>query len=1103
MKTIISYFILIFSVLVITACGLTTDASAQVSTSHVVINEIDTNPLGDDAKSIAEWVELYNPTNSKIDIGGWKIASTTVMKKTMTIPPGTVIEPGKFLTYSYQTLWFTDTSEFVELRDKNGVIVDKTPLLSDMKNDYTSWQRIYDGYDLDASDDWKFSTSTAGSSNGKLLITEEDIGVSISVSPSKSSYLFGETAVIQGNVSKQIFIVKPYFHSDQIIVKISGPNFNKTISLYPDLNLNYKTTLNLNQVLGINEGLYSVSVSYGNATSQTSFSVGNKLVVEHIGVESALSIITDKSQYIPGDTISVTGSTTKVIPFEGLKFTVKDPKGKIISTGNLYPTNGKFFTSVFLTSVNPVYGTYQITGEYFDKSSYALFEVVQDIKENKVISLWTDKDAYALGETVMITGRVNNVWVGSLDLEIIQTKNAALGTTELGGGNSGFKILDVVRTAGDGSFAYSFKIPDSHTRLGDYKINVSKEVGSASKIIHAITNPGDYLADSSALSLSTDKVIYDLGDTMKINGFIANPELRSSFETSPVKISLSREDGSPLEIIALPTGAQTRQNNGLTIAYELTAIPDASGRFSVQTSVSQTAFTEGTYLIQAEYGGLTKTIIVGIIDPLKLNDGAILTLNKQVFGLGEIVQLTGLIPPTSDNAVSISLTKPDGSTNNFGASLDNQHFSWSWITPTTEKPLAIKLDDRSITTTNYGIYRINVSIASHNESIFFKVSSDPQHDSLSLTPLFVSTEKSIYKAGEKLNVVGNVITRIQGSEGLIISDRVTILVLDGKSPYKQIHEATVYPDQGGNFKSSFELPITVFHAGEYKVKALYSNKKSESKFSITNDFSYDSNEKLSLLLATDNSKYYPGDTVTVSGKPNKLIYLEKFDVSVIKKTDSEITCGSFFCGVHLGPVTTIRPSSLGSFSHQIQIVNSTSSVGSYEITVDAGFEVKSIQFDVVQRPIIKAPEEPSSTIIEKVIRIPDNKISIITNEKTIQDKHAVPKVISGSLLATKDNQSNVNLRVTSESGICVIGPEENCFVKDSTRKPGQIYDIVSVDGISLKVRYSGPDVRLEKFDILPEDSNGFLPNSNWNVDVIKNTDQISRFYYKINYKSLE
>ena len=111
MKNIILCSVLIFSVLLITSSGLVTTAKAQVSTDHVVINEIDTNPAGDDSKSIAEWVELYNPTNSKIDIGGWKVASTTVLKQIMTIPPGTVIEPGKFLTYSYQPLWFSDTSE--------------------------------------------------------------------------------------------------------------------------------------------------------------------------------------------------------------------------------------------------------------------------------------------------------------------------------------------------------------------------------------------------------------------------------------------------------------------------------------------------------------------------------------------------------------------------------------------------------------------------------------------------------------------------------------------------------------------------------------------------------------------------------------------------------------------------------------------------------------------------------------------------------------------------------------------------------------------------------------------------------------------------------
>ncbi|MCE9617644.1 MAG: lamin tail domain-containing protein [Nitrosarchaeum sp.] len=1094
--------LILFSILLLG--GLVITANAQSTPDHVVINEIDINPPGDDAKSITEWVELYNPTSSKVDIGGWQIASTTILKKTLIIPAGTFIEPGKFLTFSYQKLWFADTNESVELKDKNSMIVDKTPLLSDMKNDFSSWQRTSDGYDLDNTDDWKFVISTAGSSNGKLIVAENKEGVSVSISSNKSSYLFGETATIQGNVSKQIFLVKPYFHADEILVTISGPNYDKTISLYPDLNLNYKTTLNLQQVLGINTGVYSVSVSYGGTTSQTSFSVGDEIVIDAIEEDGTLSIATDKSQYLPGDTLSMTGITTKVIPFEGLKFTIKNPSGKVIFTGSLYPTNGKFSTNVFLTTVNPAYGKYQIIGEYFDKSTLTSFEVIQDIKEEKAVSLWTDKEAYGLGETVVITGRLNNAWVGFMDLEIIQTKNAALATSALGGGNSGFKISDIIKISGDGSFTYSFKIPDNDIRLGDYRISVSKEIGSASKTIHAVTNTSEYVANADPLSLSTDKVIYDLGDVMTVTGFITNPATSSSFQTASVKISISHEDGSPLEITGVNKvgGAKTRESNGLIVAYELTAIPEPSGKFSVQTSIIPGAFTEGSYKIKAEYRGLIQTTTVGIVDPLKLSDGALLTLDKQVYGLGETVLLTGLLPPTGDNSVSISLTKPDGSTINSGATVDTQRFSWSWVAPIAEKPLTIKLDDRSVSKTNYGIYKIHVSASSHGKDVFFKVSSDPENDSLSLIPLYVSTDKSLYKAGEKLKVIGNIIKREQGSEGLVIPERITILVFDGKFPFKQIHQASVYPDQGGNFQSLFELPITVFSEGEYKVKALHSGKQAESTFTIANDFSFGSDEQLSLLLATDKSEYYPGDLVTISGKPNKLIYLEQFDVSVIQKIDGEITCGSFYCGKHLGPVTTIRPSSSGSFSHQIQISDSPSSLGSYEITVDAGFETKSLMFDVVEKPIILESEKSPLTIIEKVNRILENKTSIITNEKTIDDNQVLPRVLSGSLLTAKADQSDVNLRISSESGVCIIGPEENCLVKDSTKKPGQIYESVSVDGVNLKIRYSGPDVYLEKFDILPESSADFLPNVTWNVDVIKD-DQASRFYYKINYKILE
>ena len=116
----------------------------------------------------------------------------------------------------------------------------------------------------------------------------------VTVSPSKSSYLFGETAVIEGSVSKEIFIEKPFFQPESIIVTISGPNFDKTLTLYPDLNLNYETTLNLHQVLGINEGNYDVSVSYAGAVANTSFSVGFELIEEQTHQDGSLTLTTDK-----------------------------------------------------------------------------------------------------------------------------------------------------------------------------------------------------------------------------------------------------------------------------------------------------------------------------------------------------------------------------------------------------------------------------------------------------------------------------------------------------------------------------------------------------------------------------------------------------------------------------------------------------------------------------------------------------------------------------------------------------------------------------------------------------------------------------------------
>jgi hypothetical protein len=223
-------------------------------------------------------------------------------------------------------------------------------------------------------------------------------------------------------------------------------------------------------------------------------------------------------------------------------------------------------------------------------------------------------------------------------------------------------------------------------------------------------------------------------------------------------------------------------------------------------------------------------------------------------------------------------------------------------------------------------------------------------------------------------------------------------------------------------------------------------------------------------------------------------------VSINQKTDAEITCGSFVCGTHVGPVTTIRPNSSGSFMHQFIIPDLISAVGSYEIIVDVDFETKYIQFNVIEKP----PTLKLDTIIEKQNRIPEKIIPIFTEEKIIDDVTVAPRVLSGSLITPlRVDESNVNLKISTVSGICIIGPDADCLVSESTRKPGQIYNVVEVDGLSLNVRYSGPDVRLEKFSILPVLSTTFLPDVNWIVEVIKYDDKVSRFYYKVTYKTLE
>ena len=70
-----------------------------------------------------------------------------------------------------------------------------------------------------------------------------------------------------------------------------------------------------------------MSVSYAGAEQNTTFSVGFEIIEQQEQQDRLFSLITDQSQYIPGQMVSIVGIATEIIEFEGMKFTINDSSG--------------------------------------------------------------------------------------------------------------------------------------------------------------------------------------------------------------------------------------------------------------------------------------------------------------------------------------------------------------------------------------------------------------------------------------------------------------------------------------------------------------------------------------------------------------------------------------------------------------------------------------------------------------------------------------------------------------------------------------------------------------------------------------------------------
>ncbi|MGI0087482.1 MAG: lamin tail domain-containing protein [Nitrosotalea sp.] len=1156
MRYLRSYTIVSFLILIL--IGQTYSALGQEApiANHVVINEADINPVGDDTKYPIDWVELYNPTSSPVNISGWTIGATTGLHQTYTIPSNTIIQSKQFLLFTYGPMWFPHAGAVIQLKSASNTIIDQTPPLSDFQGGGNSWQRLTDGYDTGSSSDWVYKTVTPGSSNGQLTTISTATQNTMSITTDKTSYIFGDTVTMSGKVSA--LLTDPVLgYPLSVNLVVSGPSgFQKTFTLYPNNNLQFSTSMTTGQVLGFPEGNYTVSASYGRLAASSVFMLGSTPFTPPTQAASiTMYVSTDQSSYTISQPITLSGTVSQVMPLTPVVYKVYTPNGTMIYQGNLFPDSKGNFTTysqyqshssasgIMINSITPIYGKYTVTASYGTAKATTSFTLISQQAQTTPLIVSTNKQVYGLGETVKISGSTQLAGLQnsglSPSLEIIQSSAASAiqGIVP--------QTLDVktfVNIQPDNTFTYNFVIPSESVRLGNYRAILSTSSVQAEADFVVAANPSTYqpTTQTGPFIMTTDKTLYAYGDPIVISGRV-QPNM--IIQGSQIQISVFNSTGGQLySQTSFISGSAISQSTPLAFF----AYPDSSGNFVVTQSITPSIFAAGMYTLKASYGNLQVSTIFSVYNPLNTgSQGPIVAnLDKQVYGVGDTVHLAGKISSLTGTSVyTLNLLQPDGKIIATNLALNNGLFSWNYTIPSqatfnTASALTTNRAASSSATSQtslYGIYSVTINSDNGNSQLFFQVSPNPQNQT-AISPFTVETDKASYLSTDVLIVSGQTLPQSNtASQSINNQVQISIYTQTGQEIYRYFASL----NQGGQFHVSVPMQPGVWTTGTYKVYAQYLAYNGKTTFQVTDPFTIGSGT-LKLFMTTDHNQYLPGQTVLITGRTSYIISINSVYLTFGLANDTVISEGqavsqrgytlqhgtasfdqySSFSynyvipkSIPVGTYTAVAQVPFGFFNATYQVVNhlpqanSTSQTNTTQATPPLANTTKvtpsstnSTQ-EPTMMPTSVGPTQKRTTqsmIVDKENMISSSLIPINLNEKINGNQTYYPREMDGLLRVNPSDENAVSLKVISPNGTCIIGSSPGCEVSQSTVQGSSLYQTVNIGNESLLVGFSGSDQRIQQFSLLPANANGTLQVGQWNIQIIKN-DQISRFYYQVTY----
>ena len=573
------------------------------------------------------------------------------------------------------------------------------------------------------------------------------------------------------------------------------------------------------------------------------------------------------------------------------------------------------------------------------------------------------------------------------------------------------------------------------------------------------TEPEEQIA---YIDLNLDKSIYDLNKSISISGQIVNFVPNRDKVLNPVEITFVDPMGRTVTTSGYDRvqGGAGDKDSSVVIPIKFKANPDQSGNFSLSTVLNLMIFDYGSYAVKAS--------------TYQSGDIIVATSDFEISSVAEDESIIEEEQVPIEFDVCKSLREVVNQDNVLRDLIENSN--------------VIECSGDNYFTTG----KTNIMI--------IKGKIDPNLTT-AVSQVFVSVPFS--KPMKAQNFVGWVTT-----DGTPVKNENTELIRD--------MTLNALPDKDGNFSGYFEIRPGSFLSADYKITANYLGHKATQTVRIIDEtITPDSSPEL--VLTTNKDEYVLGEIVQISGKiVNSYAVGNAVTILIDTPDNSDSNHPTKDVEKKILPDQGILEHV---FSWGFQLGSDDFAIGKYTINAGNSLAESELSFFVIEDtlatqipPSISEPSIPESStsqqtipkkVIEKFNRISDSDILISLDEKKIQDSELMPRVIQASLFTSaRGQESDVNIQVSTSDGVCVIGQDTSCMVNESTRKPGAIYEIVTIDEQNYKIRYSGTDVRLEKFSVLPESSGIPIDIKNWNVQIIKD-DQPTRFYYKVSYVNLE